>query len=63
MTDIFLFWPGKESVVPHMCKKIARMPNMNSISSKAMLVKMLAEKNRYIYCTVVENNDIKLSLF
>jgi hypothetical protein len=34
------------------------MPNMNSISSKAMLVKMLAEKNRYN-----ENSSIKLSSF
>ena len=38
---------GKESAVPHVCKKIARMPSMTSISSKAMLVKMLAEKNRF----------------
>jgi hypothetical protein len=39
--------------VPHVCKKIARMPNMNSISSKAMLVKMLAEKNRYMKTAVL----------
>ena len=48
---------GNESAVPHMCKKITRMPNMNNICCKAMLIKMLAEKNRYVQYFVELSKD------
>ena len=44
---------GKDkSIVPHVCKKMTRMPNMTKINSTAMLAKILSEKNRYVRVSV-----------
>ena len=42
-----MLWLGKHGTIPYVCKKTARNPNMTRISSKAVIVKTISEKDRY----------------
>lgn len=46
---------GKHGTIPYVCKKTARNPNMTRISSKAVTVKTICEKDRFF-------KDVQLGL-